>query len=104
MQRNFARTRVAGSDFDLLRIFTGDFGRAQRSTIAFLKPFVAEAKARGELHPDLDEVGASEWLARILLSFNVLQSSVSFDLGDPDAVGSFVKTYAIGGLARPSGR
>jgi AcrR family transcriptional regulator len=101
MQRNFVRTREGGSDFDLLQIFTDDFGRAQRSTITFLMPFVSEARARGELRSELDEISAAEWLARVLLSFNVLQSSVSFDLDNPEAVGRFVRTYATNGLAGP---
>jgi hypothetical protein len=33
------------------------------------------------------------------LSFTIFQASSSYEAGDPDSVSSFVKRYAINGLA-----
>jgi len=73
-------------------------GHALRRTARFLQPYVEAARARGEVRGDIDMVDASEWLARILLSFTIFQVSVSYEAGDPASASSFVQRYAIRGL------
>ncbi len=67
-------------------------------TAKFLRPYIEAARERGEVRADIDVVDASEWLARILLSFTVFQASVSGNTDTPQSVGLFVQRYAINGL------
>jgi hypothetical protein len=73
-------------------------GQALRRTAGFLQPYVEAARAKGEVRVGIDVVDASEWLARILLSFTIFQVSVSYEARDPASVSSFVQRYAIRGL------
>ncbi|GLX02654.1 TetR/AcrR family transcriptional regulator [Microtetraspora sp. NBRC 16547] len=68
-------------------------------TAKFLRPYLEAARDRGEVREDIDVVDASEWLARILLSFTVFQASVSDRTDTPRSVSLFVQRYAIDGLA-----
>ena len=70
-----------------------------RRTAGFLRPYIEAARARGEVRAGLDIDDASEWLARMLLSFTIFQVSVSYEAADPASVRQFVQRYAIDGLA-----
>lgn len=82
----------------MARMLATQGAQALVRTAKFLRPYIEAARARGEVRADLDIADASEWLARILLSFTVLQASISYQAGDPRSVSSFVQRYAIGGL------
>ena len=41
---------------------------------------------------------AAEWLARMLMSVTVMQSSSAFDVRRPKSVGRFMATYGVAGL------
>ncbi|WP_072803804.1 TetR/AcrR family transcriptional regulator [Rhodococcoides yunnanense] len=71
---------------------------ALQRTAEELRPYIEAARARGEARADLDVADASEWLARILLSFTIFQASIAHEGDDPAAVRDFVQRYAIRGL------
>lgn len=85
----------------MARMLATEGAQALGRTAKFLRPYLEAARERGEVRGDLDVVDASEWLARILLSFTVLQASISYQAGDPRSVSSFVQRYAIRGLTGP---
>jgi AcrR family transcriptional regulator len=86
----------------MLQLLATQGGAALGRTAAFLWPYLEAARTHGEVREDLDVRDASEWLARILLSFTVFQASVSYEAGDPRSVGDFVRRYAIDGLSGPA--
>ncbi|WP_178379939.1 hypothetical protein [Cryptosporangium aurantiacum] len=72
--------------------------QALRRTSKFLRPYIQAARERDEVRTALDVDDASEWLARMLLSFTVFQTSIAYEADDPESVSSFVRRYAIDGL------
>ena len=66
--------------------------------IEFWRPFLADARRRGEIRGDLDDSEAAEWIVRMMLSFAVMPSAV-VDLDDADAVRDYVSRYVVRGLA-----
>jgi AcrR family transcriptional regulator len=66
--------------------------------VEFWLPRLADAAARGEVRSDLDPRQAAEWIVRLMLSFAVMPS-VTVDLGNPDAVRTFVRNHLVQGLA-----
>ncbi|GAA0998154.1 hypothetical protein GCM10009555_096970 [Acrocarpospora macrocephala] len=72
--------------------------QALRRTAKFIRPYIEAARERGEVRKNLDVGDASEWLARILLSFTIFQASIAHAGDDPHSVGLFVQRYAISGL------
>lgn len=83
----------------MIRLLATQNAQALRRTAGFLRSYVDAAHARGELRADLDINDASEWLARVLLSFTIFQASISYEADDPHSVRLFVQRYAIAGLA-----
>jgi AcrR family transcriptional regulator len=83
----------------LVRLLARESAQALRRTARFLRPYIEAARERGEVRADLDISDASEWLARILLSFTIFQAGISYEADDPRSVSSFVQRYAISGLA-----
>lgn len=64
---------------------------------AFWRPYLEIARENYELHPDIDIVEASEWVARSLISI----ATVPGDTLDPDddaAVLSYIRRYVLPGL------
>jgi AcrR family transcriptional regulator len=99
--RTFAEHRygpMAPDDLEVFRIMASDVDGALGRMSAFLNPYVADAKHRGELAADLDEREASELLARMLLSLTVMPESAVFDLQRPASVRRYLERYAVCGL------
>jgi len=83
----------------MFRMLVGESGQALRRTARLLRPYIEAARERGEVRQDLDLTDASEWLARILLSFTIFQAAIAYEADDPRSVSEFVRRYAITGLA-----
>jgi AcrR family transcriptional regulator len=64
----------------------------------FWRPFVAEARDRGEVRPDLDPDRATEWIMRVIISL-VTVPARTFDPDDPDQVRAFVSEFITRGFA-----
>jgi AcrR family transcriptional regulator len=60
-------------------------------------PLVRAAAARGEVGRAVDPRQASEWILRVLLSFELLPP-IGVDLDDPRAVRRFVADHVVAGL------
>ena len=87
------------SDQDsMVRMLTTQSAQALRRTARFLRPYLERARDAGEIRADLDVPDASEWLARMVLSFTIFQASIAYPAEDPVSVGRFVQRYAIDGL------
>lgn len=83
----------------MIRMLVNESRNALHRTARFLRPYIVAARDRGEVRLDLDIDDASEWLARVLLSFTVFQAGISHEADDPQSVSKFVQRYAISGLA-----
>jgi hypothetical protein len=59
---------------------------------------VRDARDRGEVGASVDATAASEWLARIILSFSTVNEAQTFDMSKPATVRRYVETFAINGL------
>jgi AcrR family transcriptional regulator len=68
----------------------------QRS-IDLWKPLVRAAQSSGEVREDLDAGRASEWIVRMLLSFELLPP-IGVNLDSPRAVRRFVTDHIVAGL------
>jgi AcrR family transcriptional regulator len=68
--------------------------------VAFWEPRLAVAERRGEVRAGLDRSQTGELIVRLLLSFAVLPTVVSFDAADPEAVAGFIRDHLLRGLAR----
>jgi AcrR family transcriptional regulator len=88
-------------DLDLFRIMASDIDGALGRMSTFLRPYVCDAKHRGEVGPDVDERGASELLARMLMSLTVMPVSAAFDVHRPVTVRNYFERYAVSGLVSP---
>lgn len=96
------RDRLMDGDATLMRMVVADRDRTLERHAAFLRPYVEDAAARKEIDRQVDLDEACEWLARIIMSLTMLQSSLTFDYGRPASVAAWVERYAIGGLVRPA--
>jgi AcrR family transcriptional regulator len=67
-------------------------------SIDLWKPLVRAAQRSGEVREDLDAGRASEWIVRMLLSFELLPPIV-VNLDSPRAVRRFVTDHIVAGLA-----
>jgi hypothetical protein len=92
------RNRLLSNDEELMRHMVAGSDATVRRTTEFLVPYVKEAKERGEVASNLDVRAASEWLARMVNSISTVQTSPTFDMTKPKAVGRFVARYAVSGL------
>lgn len=90
-----------GTQASMVRMLATEGAQALRRTSKLLRPYIEAARERGEVRGDLDGNDASEWLARMLLSFTVFQASSTYEADDPQSVSSFVRRYAIDGLRAP---
>jgi AcrR family transcriptional regulator len=89
---------VLGNQAAMVRMLATEGAQALRRTSKLLRPYLEDARERREVRADLDVNDASEWLARMLLSFTVFQASIAYEADDPQSVSSFVRRYAISGL------
>ena len=67
-------------------------------SIDLWKPLVRAAQRSGEVREDLDPGRASEWIVRMLLSFELLPP-IGVNLDSPRAVRRFVTAHIVAGLA-----
>ena len=67
-------------------------------SIDLWKPLVRAAQNSGEVRADLDPGRASEWIVRMLLSFELLPP-IGVNLDSPRAVRRFVTDHIVAGLA-----
>jgi AcrR family transcriptional regulator len=67
-------------------------------SIDLWKPLVRAAQSNGEVRKDLDAGRASEWIVRMLLSFELLPP-IGVNLESPRAVRRFVTDHIVAGLA-----
>lgn len=92
------RNRLMSDDAELMRHIIAGSDATVRRTAAFLLPYVEAAQERGEVGADVDPEEASEWLARMINSLSTVQTSPTFDMTKPKAVGKFVARFAVSGL------
>jgi AcrR family transcriptional regulator len=71
--------------------------------IELWKPLVRAAQATGEVGADVDAARASEWIVRMLLSFELLPP-VGVNLDSPRSVKRFVGDHIVAGLTGSAGR
>ncbi|MDT5196590.1 MAG: hypothetical protein QOH18_2271 [Solirubrobacterales bacterium] len=74
---------------------TGD--NLMRRAIELWKPLVRAAQRTGEVGADVDAARASEWIVRMLLSFELLPP-IGVNLDSPRSVKRFVGDHVIAGL------
>jgi AcrR family transcriptional regulator len=74
---------------------TGD--DLMRRSIELWKPFVRSAQERGEVGSGVAPARASEWIVRLLLSFELLPP-IDVNLDSPRAVKRFVSDHIVVGL------
>jgi AcrR family transcriptional regulator len=72
-----------------------------KRSIELWKPRVRAAQKRGEVGAGVDPGRASEWIVRMLLSFELLPP-IGVNLDSPRAVRRFVSDHIVGGLAGAS--
>lgn len=81
--------------------FTACAGAGVRGLVpdlaAFWYPFVAEAAAAGEIHADTDLPEASEWIARVMISFGSVPGH-HLNPDDPAAVRRHLRRYVLPAL------
>ena len=68
-----------------------------RRAIELWKPLVKEAQRTGEVGADVDAARASEWIVRVLLSFELLPP-IGVNLDSPRSVKRFVGDHIVTGL------
>jgi AcrR family transcriptional regulator len=83
----------------LLPLMTVEQHRVIRYIRDYLRPVLATEEAAGRLRPGVDVDHAADFLARMGLS--LIGSPGRWDLEDPDAVRTLVRTELLAGLLRP---
>ena len=96
-QRSLSTSRgINQSILVLLLEHGGD--ELMRRSIELWKPLVKAAQRSGEVGADIDPVRASEWIVRMLFSFELIPP-ISVNLDNPRAVRRFVSDHMITGLS-----
>jgi AcrR family transcriptional regulator len=72
-----------------------------KRSVALWKPRVRAAQQRGEVDAGVDPGRASEWIVRMLLSFELLPP-IGVNLNSPRAVRRFVSEHIVAGLSGAS--
>lgn len=70
-------------------------------SLTLWQPLVTAAQDRGEVRQSTDPARASEWIVRLLLSFEVLPP-MGVNLDNPRAVRRFVADHIVVGLGDPT--
>jgi AcrR family transcriptional regulator len=63
----------------------------------FWRPYLEQARSRGELRPDLDVARAAEWVMRVVLSLVTVPGD-AVEVDDPTSVRRFVEDFLVNGL------
>lgn len=95
---NFRRHRMIDEETLFLRLISADSNGALRRMSHFLEPYIVEARDRNEIAADVDEIAASEWVARVLMSIPKMSESANFDIDKPKTVADFFRRHAVRGL------
>lgn len=95
---DFQSNRLLSGDQRLMRLSASDPEGALRRMSHFLLPYLRDAKERGEIADSVDEGGATEYLARLLMSVTTMPSSASFNVRRPATVRAFMERFAVFGL------
>ena len=66
----------------------------------FWRPYLDDAVARGEIHPDHDISEVTEWVARVLISLGTMPGD-TVDPGDPEQVRRYFDRYVMPALTAP---
>lgn len=72
-------------------------GELMRRSVELWKPLVKGAQRTGEVDDSVDPVRASEWIIRLLFSFELLPP-IGVNLSNPRAVRRFVSDHIVAGL------
>ena len=80
----------------LLGLLSTEAARTLPFIADFLRPYLAREEIAGTLRPGVDLDRAAEYLARSVLS--LIGAPGSFDLEDPEQVGSLVRRELLGGI------
>ncbi|OBA58400.1 transcriptional regulator [Mycobacterium sp. 1100029.7] len=95
-QRSQAMPR--GLDRSILVLLLDHGGdELMRRAIELWKPLVKTAQRNGEVGPSVDAARASEWIVRMLFSFELIPP-IAVDLDNPRAVRRYVSDHIIAGL------
>ncbi|HEY1442001.1 MAG TPA: TetR/AcrR family transcriptional regulator [Mycobacterium sp.] len=87
-----------GINESILVLLLGNIGDdVMKRAVALWTPLVRKAQDRGEVASTRDAAQASEWIVRMLLSFELLPP-VGVNLDSPRAVRRFVGDYIVAGL------
>src|SRR5258705_46237 len=97
-QRSVSPTLLAATTATLLRNIGDDL---MKRSIELWKPRIRAAQQRGEVGAGVDPGRASEWIVRMLLSFELLPP-IGVNLDSPRAVRRFVAEHIVAGLAGDS--
>lgn len=90
--------RTGGVDENNLVLLLGNSGDyLMRRALELWTPLVEAAQRSGEVGADLDPKRASEWIVRVLFSFELLPP-VGINLDSPRSVRKFVKDHIVTGL------
>lgn len=65
--------------------------------VEFWVPRIQQAKAAGEVRPNLDLQTSAEWIARAVMSL-VLGKAVTFDVDDPKQLRKYIRDHVVRGL------
>lgn len=96
-QRSLSNSRgINQSILVLLLEHGGD--ELMRRSVELWKPLVKAARRNGEVGGAVDPARASEWIVRILFSFELIPP-ISVNLDNPRAVRRFVSDHIVAGLA-----
>lgn len=98
VEHHSATRLLSGGDLGLMRVLVEDSEETLGRTIAFLKPYVEQAKKRGEISSRIRVTEAAEWLGRIIMSISSAPASPNFDINHPKTVSRFVERFATVGL------
>lgn len=97
-QRSDTAALSAVNDSILLLLLANIGADLMQRSIELWKPLVRTAQRRGEVGAGVDVARASEWIVRMLLSFELLPT-IRVDLDKPRAVREFVAQFIVAGLA-----
>ncbi|MFY1621494.1 TetR/AcrR family transcriptional regulator [Micromonospora sp. WMMD736] len=87
-----------GINESILVLLLGNIGDdLMQRAVALWSPLVRKAQDRGEVESTRDAAQASEWILRMLLSFELVPP-IGVNLDSPRAVRRFVRDYIVDGL------
>jgi AcrR family transcriptional regulator len=96
--RQGSRSTPRGLNQSLLILLLEQGGdELMRRSVELWKPLIKAAQSTGEVNDSVDRTRASEWIIRLLFSFELLPP-IGVNLGNPRAVRRFVSDHIVAGL------